>query len=99
MRLRKNFAAAAAVLGATAAFMAPVTATAAPSEAPAAATAGPSVATGVLSYWHDTGETFNRKAPCDARGQQWKNANPSRVIRWKCDWYGTSYHLLLEVRN
>ncbi|MFI9202914.1 hypothetical protein [Streptomyces sp. NPDC053048] len=65
----------------------------------ATAPAAPSSAAGVLSYWWDTGETFNRKVACDGRGQQWKDANPNLVERWKCDWYGRSYHLLLLVKD
>lgn len=46
-------------------------------------------------YWENTGETFNRLAPCNTRGE-WYWDNYSNVYSWDCRWSGSSYKLWLQ---
>ncbi|XVS61802.1 hypothetical protein ACQPYE_26350 [Actinosynnema sp. CA-299493] len=74
------------------------TATAAP--AAQSVVANQQIAVGSLAEagWVNTGETFNRLAPCDSRGY-WYYANYADVYDWDCRWSSSTktYRLWIYV--
>ncbi|WP_328496541.1 hypothetical protein OHS59_30435 [Streptomyces sp. NBC_00414] len=70
-------------------------AAAAPAAVPPAAASTAAEPSAVPLYWVNTGETFNRLAPCDTRGS-WYWDNYSNVYSWDCRWSGSTYKLWLQ---
>ncbi|MEV7130537.1 hypothetical protein [Streptomyces sp. NPDC093260] len=65
--------------------------------APAAAGESVKESSALALYWTDSGERFNRLAPCDTRGS-WYWDNYSNVYSWDCRWNATNrnYQLWLQ---